>query len=74
MGLPDPVWVNESVSTAQERVQALGLVRDVLPEMAHDVESCIMIAEWLVTGRADLALAFARQRAESYPSNTSASG
>lgn len=51
-------------------VEALLAARDVLSYLEHTPEDLIVIAEWLLTGKADIALAFSEQRARHYQPST----
>lgn len=50
----------------EARVAALRQARELLNSLDHDADDLIIVADWLVTGRVDTALAFARQRTQSY--------
>jgi hypothetical protein len=53
---------------------ALKAARDVLAYLDHTPEDLIIVADWLITGRADIGLQFAEQRARHYQQHASGGG
>lgn len=53
----------------EQRADAARLARDVLAYLDHDAEDVIAVADWLLTGRCDVAVAISEQRARNYARN-----
>lgn len=52
--------------TVEQRADAARLAQDVLSYLDHDIDDVLALADWLLTGRADIALAMAEQRTRNY--------
>lgn len=52
--------------STQARVAAARLARDVLSHLDHGVDDILALADWLLTGAPDVALAMSDQRASHY--------
>lgn len=49
-----------------QRVEALKYARDILQYLEHGADELITVADWIVTGTCDAALAFSEARARHY--------
>lgn len=56
------------------RVEALRHAKDLLAYLDHGADDLIVVADWLVTGRADVALAMSEQRFRHYQETQNGDG
>lgn len=55
---------NTPTATALARAGAAKLAREALQHLDHDADDVLIVADWIITGRCDVAIAMAKVRAE----------